>query len=106
MAAELNGRPVPSLRLEPGREAGVAEGRQAVLCPVRVARYSVPSRLIGHQVTIMATNTTITVVGPVTGEVPAEHRLVAPGETSVRASLIWPHYGGRIPGVVASVLVR
>ena len=47
------------------------------------ARYSVPCRLIGTQVTITTTATSLSVIAPVTGEVLAEHGLVGPGETSI-----------------------
>ena len=57
------------------------------------ARYSVPCRLIGHQVTITTTSSMIMIIEPVTGEVLAEHRLVAPGETSI----VDDHYGGPRP---------
>ena len=53
------------------------------------ARYSVPCRLIGRTVAITTTATMIMVVEPVTGEVLAEHTLVAPGETSI----VDDHYG-------------
>jgi hypothetical protein len=39
--------------------------------------------LIGTQVTITTTATSLTVIAPVTGEVLAEHGLVGPGETSI-----------------------
>ena len=47
------------------------------------ARYSVPCRLIGIQVSIATRAELLTVVEPVTGEVLAEHRLVARGEVSL-----------------------
>jgi transposase len=47
------------------------------------ARYSVPNRLIGTQVEVIAGDGKIRVVEPLTGEVVAEHLLAAPGETRV-----------------------
>jgi len=47
------------------------------------ARYSVPSRLIGQQVEVIAGDGRVRVVEPVTGEMVAEHVLAAPGETRV-----------------------
>jgi len=57
------------------------------------ARYSVPNALIGAQVQLLATSTTITVLAPATGEVLAEHPLVAPGEVSICDA----HYGSSRP---------
>jgi transposase len=47
------------------------------------ARYSVPNRLIGAQVEVLAADGKVRVVEPVTGELVAEHVLAAPGETRV-----------------------
>ena len=47
------------------------------------ARYSVPNRLIGSQVAVLAGDGKIRVVEPMTGELVAEHSLAAPGETRV-----------------------
>jgi transposase len=47
------------------------------------ARYSVPNRLLGHTVEVLAGPTGVTIVAPGTGEVLAEHPLMAPGEASV-----------------------
>ena len=50
------------------------------------ARYSVPTRLIGTTVTAAWSTTArlLVVIEPATGEMVAEHELVAPGETSHR----------------------
>jgi len=53
------------------------------------ARYSVPNRLLGHTVEVLAGPEGVTIVAPGTGEVLAEHLLVAPGE----ASVLDAHYG-------------
>jgi transposase len=57
------------------------------------ARYSVPNRLIGTTVLITISDTTVQVVEPFTGEIVADHVLVAPGETSIRDE----HYGSARP---------
>ena len=54
------------------------------------ARYSVPTALIGQQVALLAADGRLTVVAPATGEVVAEHPLLAPGG----ASVLDEHYGG------------
>lgn len=54
------------------------------------ARYSVPTAWIGTQVQLLAADGRLTVVVPSTGEVVADHPLVAPGE----ASVLDEHYGG------------
>ncbi len=57
------------------------------------ARYSVPVRLIGTEVRLRADDGRLLVIMTGTGEVVAEHTLVAPGEASVRDE----HYGGPRP---------
>ena len=47
------------------------------------ARYSVPNRLLGNTVAVLTGAEGITIVAPGTGEVLAEHPLMAPGEASV-----------------------
>ena len=84
---------LPSLRLELGARPVNRKVDRLSCVRFGSARYSVPCRLIGHQVTITTTATMITVIEPVTGEVLAEHRLVAPGETSI----IDDHYGSTRP---------
>jgi len=53
------------------------------------ARYSVPNRMLGREVEVLAGSSTITILMPGTGEVLAQHCLVAPGEVSV----LDVHYG-------------
>ena len=53
------------------------------------ARYSVPNRMLGRRVEVLASSSGITILIPATGEVLAEHCLVAPGEVSVHDA----HYG-------------
>jgi hypothetical protein len=57
------------------------------------ARYSVPTALIGTTVQLRARDGRLLVLVPATGELVAQHPLVAPGETSV----LDEHYGGPRP---------
>ena len=47
------------------------------------ARYSVPNRMLGQHVEVLASSSGITILIPSTGEVLAEHPLMAPGASSV-----------------------
>jgi transposase len=84
--------PLPSLRASVGKMVTRKVDR---LSCVRFgsARYSVPIRLIGSQVQLRTDDGRLLVVVAATGEVVAEHVLVAPGEASVRDE----HYGGPRP---------
>jgi Integrase core domain len=84
--------PLPSLQLPVGPVVTRKVGR---LSCVRFgsARYSVPTRLIGATVQLRAGQGRLVVLEPATGEVLADHPLVAPGE----ASVIDDHYGGPRP---------
>ena len=84
--------PLPSLRPSIGRLVMRKVDR---LSCVRFApaRYSVPTRLIGEQVGVRTDDGRLLVIVTGTGEVIAEHVLVAPGEASVRDE----HYGGPRP---------
>lgn len=81
--------PLPSLRPRIGK--AVLRKVDRLSC-VRVgsARYSVPTTAIGTTVEVVAGRGRIRVVHPATGELLAEHALVAPGEASVSDE----HYGG------------
>jgi hypothetical protein len=57
------------------------------------ARYSVPNRLIGATVLLTVTDGRVQIVEGFTGEIVAEHALVAPGETSIDDA----HYGSARP---------
>jgi transposase len=83
--------PLPSLRASVGKLVSRKVDR---LSCVRFgsARYSVPVRLIGEQVRLRTDDGRLLVMTG-TGEVVAEHTLVAPGEASVRDD----HYGGPRP---------
>ena len=84
--------PLPSLRASTGKLVTRKVDR---LSCVRFAsaRYSVPVRLIGSQVGLRTDDGRLLVIMTGTGEVIAEHTLVAPGEASVRDE----HYGGPRP---------
>jgi hypothetical protein len=83
---------LPSLRASIGKMVSRKVDR---LSCVRFgsARYSVPVRLIGSQVQLRTDDGRLLAVVAATGEVVAEHVLVAPGEASVRDE----HYGGPRP---------
>jgi transposase len=83
---------LPSLRAAIGKF--VARKVDRLSC-VRFAsaRYSVPARLIGTEVGLRTDDGRLLVIVAATGEVVAEHTLVAPGEASVRDE----HYGGPRP---------
>jgi len=85
-------RPLPSLRLSVGT---IVTRKVDRLSCVRFgsARYSVPTRLIGHTLELRNADGRLLVIEPETGEVVAYHALVAPGETSV----LDEHYGGPRP---------
>ena len=84
---------LPSLRPEIG--ARPASRKVDKLSCVRFgsARYSVPSRLIGSTVLLRVADGQVQVLEPFTGEIAAEHRLVAPGEASIADE----HYGSSRP---------
>ena len=84
--------PLPSLRASIGKMVTRKVDR---LSCVRFAsaRYSVPVRLIGSQVQLRTDDGRLLAVVAATGEIVAEHVLVAPGEASVRDE----HYGGPRP---------
>lgn len=86
--------PLPSLRLEIG--AKPISRKVDMLSCVRFgsARYSVPNRLIGATVLISVfEDHRVQVLEPFTGEIVADHALVAPGETSI----LDEHYGSARP---------
>ena len=76
-------RPLPSLRPELGIKVISRKVDKLSCIRFASARYSVPCRLIGSQVTITTRAGVLTVIAPVTGEVLAEHQLVGPGEVSL-----------------------
>lgn len=74
---------LPSLRAEFGPRPTTRKVDKLSCVRFGSARYSVPNRLIGASVTVLVEDTLLRVIGPVTGEVHAEHALVAPGEVSI-----------------------
>jgi hypothetical protein len=84
--------PLPSLRASIGKTVTRKVDR---LSCVRFgsARYSVPTRLIGQTVGLHTEDGRLLAVIGSTGEMVAEHVLVAPGEASIRDE----HYGGPRP---------
>jgi transposase len=93
--------PLPSLRPRIGT---VTTRKVDRLSCVRFgsARYSVPTRLIGHTVQLRNTDGRLLVVETPTGEIVADHALVAPGEASVADE----HYGGPRPAPRRAVRPR
>jgi len=84
---------LPSLRPEFGAKPTTRKVDKLSCIRLGSARYSVPNRLIGKTVTVLVDDRTLRVIEPVTGEIHAEHTLVAPGETSI----VDDHYGGPRP---------
>jgi transposase len=85
--------PLPSLRAEFGAKPTTRKVDKLSCIRFGSARYSVPVRLIGRTVTVLVDAQMLRVIEPVTGEILAEHTLVAPGETSI----LDDHYGGPRP---------
>ena len=81
--------PLPSLRASIGRQVTRTVDRLACV-RFASARYSVPVGLIGETVKLRTDDGRLLVTMTGTGQVVAEHVLVAPGEASVRDE----HYGG------------
>jgi transposase len=81
---ELLGQ-LPSLRLEVGPKPITRKVDKLSCIRFGSARYSVPNRLIGATVTVLVDerDRLLCVVEPITGQVHAEHVLVAPGEVSI-----------------------
>lgn len=84
---------LPSLRAEFGARPTTRKVDKLSCVRYGSARYSVPNRLTGRTVTVLVEDHLLRVIEPLTGEVHAEHRLVAPGETSI----VDDHYGGPRP---------
>ncbi len=76
---------LPSLRLEVGPKPTTRKVDKLSCIRFGSARYSVPNRLVGTTVTVLVDerDRVLRVIEPITGEVHAEHRLVAPGEVSI-----------------------
>lgn len=80
-------RPLPSLR-PPLRRGEVRKVDRLATVRLGSARYSVPARLVGQRVEVIASDQRIMIVDG--DEIVAEHRLVAPGEVAI----VDDHYGG------------
>lgn len=72
---------LPSLRLEVGPKPITRKVDRLSCIRYGSARYSVPNQLIGHTVTVLVDEHAgrLQVVAPLTGQLHAEHTLVAPG---------------------------
>jgi transposase len=84
---------LPSLRLEIGPRPISRKVDKLSCVRFGSARYSVPVRLIGTIVLISVLDGRVQILESFTGEIVAEHRLVAPGETSIADE----HYGSSRP---------
>ena len=85
--------PLPQLRCEIGPKPISRKVDKLSCVRFGSARYSVPNRLIGSSVVITVTDRRVAITESFTGEVVAEHTLVAPGETSI----VDGHYGSTRP---------
>ena len=84
---------LPSLRPEIGPRPASRKVDKLSCVRFGSARYSVPARLIGSTVLLRVTDGQVQVLEPFTGEIAAEHQLVAPGEASIADE----HYGSSRP---------
>ncbi|HRY10684.1 MAG TPA: IS21 family transposase, partial [Candidatus Nanopelagicales bacterium] len=76
---------LPSLRPQVGPAPIIRKVDKLSCIRFGSARYSVPNRLIGRVVTVLVDerDRVLRVIEPISGEIHAEHGLVAPGETSI-----------------------
>jgi len=77
-------RPLPSLRAEVGPPPVTRRVDRLSCVRFASARYSVPTRLIGATVVLRQHGGRLLVVDTATGQVVADHELVAPGQASVQ----------------------
>jgi len=84
---------LPSLRPEFGAKPTTRKVDKLSCIRFGSGRYSVPNKLIGTTVTVLVDAQTLRVIEPLTGEIHADHTLVAPGETSI----VDDHFGGPRP---------
>jgi len=86
---------LPSLRPQVGPRPVTRKVDKLSCIRFGSGRYSVPNALIGSTVTVLVDEgeQRLRVITPVTGQLHAEHRLVAPGETSI----VDAHYGRARP---------
>lgn len=86
-------QPLPSLRLEIGPPPVTRKVDRLSCIRYASARYSVPTRLIGSTVTVIADGARLVIIEPGSGEIVADHELAAPGT----ASVLDAHYDGPRP---------
>jgi hypothetical protein len=84
---------LPSLRPETGGRPASRKVDKLWCVRFGSARYSVPSKLIGSTVLLRVGDGRVQVLEPFTGQIAAEHQLVAPGEASIADE----HYGSHWP---------
>lgn len=84
---------LPSLQLRIGPAPVLRKVDKLSCVRIGSARYSVPMKLIGVSVEVLAGSGRVLIVDTHTGEVVADHGAVAPGESSVADE----HYGGARP---------
>jgi len=86
-------RELPSLRPSFGKAPELRKVDRLSCVRFGSARYSAPNTLIGAKVGVMEDDGRLLLINTSTGEVVADHELVAPGE----ASILDDHYGGPRP---------
>ena len=84
---------LPSLQLRIGPAPVLRKVDKLSCVRIGSARYSIPMVLIGKSVQVVAGSGRVLIVDARTGEVVADHAVVAPGESSVADE----HYGGARP---------
>lgn len=75
--------PLPGLRLEIGPRPITRKAHKLSCVRFGSARYSVPHRLIGATLTVLAGEQRLEIIDPASGEIVADHALAAPGTASV-----------------------
>ncbi|MGL4177700.1 MAG: Mu transposase domain-containing protein, partial [Dermatophilaceae bacterium] len=94
--------PLPSLRPSIGPPPVTRKVDKLATIRLGSARYSVPSVLRGASVAVVTDGPHVSILDPATGQVHAQHPLVAPGE----ASILDVHYGGPRPAPRRSVRAK
>jgi transposase len=84
---------LPSLQLRIGPAPVLRKVDKLSCVRIGSARYSVPMKLIGTSVQVVSGTGRVLIVDPRTGQVVADHGVVAPGDSSVADE----HYGGARP---------
>jgi hypothetical protein len=94
--------PMPSMVLRIGPAPVLRKVDRLSCVRFGSARYSVPMSLVGTRVQVVADQDRLRVLDPLTGELHADHVLVAPGQASVHDE----HYGGARPAPRRAVRPR